>query len=306
MGSPELERYADFYADQTARSALTDNLSIRRDISERLHQLTSEPEDVTYRDVTANGVSAILVMPADSSTDHILLHSHSGGSVTSSMWQERKAVGHLAKAAGSRALAINYRLAPENKFPAQIDDVEAAFRWLLDEGYDPSRIASTGDSIGGNYAVNLALTLQRKNAPLPGAVLSMSPWFDMELKNESIDTNASLDKLLSRDGLRFFNNSMLDGTGIAVTDPRINLAHADPTGLPPTMIFYGEYELFVDDANQFAERARAAGVDLELRSLPEGQHNFFLGAGRVPEIDVAVSEMGAWLRSKIGVAVAPA
>jgi epsilon-lactone hydrolase len=118
MGTPQLAQYADFYADQTARSALTDNLSIRRDISERLHQLTSEPEDVTYRDVTANGVPAILVTPADSSTDHILLHSHSGGGVTSSMWQERKAVGHLAKAAGSRALVINYRLAPEGKFPA--------------------------------------------------------------------------------------------------------------------------------------------------------------------------------------------
>ena len=306
MGSPELAQYADFYADHNARIGLTDKLSLWRDVSERLHQLTSEPEDVTYREVTANGVPGILVMPADSSTEHILLHSHSGGSVTSSMWQERKAVGHLAKAAGSQALVINYRLAPENKFPAQIDDVEAAYRWLLDQGYDPSRIASTGDSIGGNYAVNLALTLQRKHAPLPGAVLSMSPWFDMELKNESIDTNASLDKMLSRDGLRAFSNFMLDGTGVAVTDPRINLAHAEPTGLPPTMIYYGEYELLVDDAKQFAKRARAAGVDLELRSLPEGQHNFFLGAGKVPEIDAAVSEMGAWLRSKIGLAVAPA
>ena len=175
---------------------------------------------------------------------------------------------------------------------------------MLDQGYDPSRIASSGDSIGGNYAVNLALTLQRKGVPLPGAVLSMSPWFDMELKNDSIDTNASLDKMLSREGLRAFSKSMLDGTGVAVTDPRINLAYADPTGLPPTMIFYGEYELLVDDSNQFAERARAAGVDLELRSLPERQHNFFLGAGRVPEIDAAVSEMGAWLRSKFGLALA--
>src|SRR5467141_3183839 len=218
MGSPELAQYADFYADTTDRFALTDNLSLWRDISERLHQLTSEPEDVTYRDVTANGVPAILVTPADSSTEHILLHSHSGGSVTASMWQERKAVGHLAKAAGSRALVINYRLAPEDKFPAQIDDVEAAYRWLLDQGYDHSRIASTGDSIGGNYAVNLVLTLQRKNAPLPGAVLAISPWFDMELKNSSVDTNEGNDKMLSRDLLRGFTSSMLDGTGIAVTD----------------------------------------------------------------------------------------
>jgi acetyl esterase/lipase len=306
MGSPELEQYADFYSDHNARIAMTDKLALWRDISERLHQLTSEPEEVSYRDVTANGVPAILVMPAESSTEHMLLHSHSGGSVTSSMWQERKAVGHLAKAAGSRALVINYRLAPEEKFPAQIDDVETAYRWLLDQGYDPSRIASTGDSIGGNYAVNLALTLQRKNAPLPGAVLSMSPWFDMALETKSIDANASHDKMLSRDGLAAFASSMLDGTGVGLTDPRINLAHADPRGLPPTMIYYGEYELLVDDSNQFAERARAAGVEIELRSLPEGQHNFFLGAGKVPEITAAVSEMGAWLRSKFGLAAASA
>src|SRR2546430_16723251 len=306
MVSQKRAKRAASYADRTGRFALADSLALWRDSSERLHQLATEPEDVTYREVTANGVPALWVIPAGSSRDHVLLHSHSGGSVVASMYMERKAAGHVAKAVGSRALRISYRLSPEDKFPAQIDDVEAAYRWLLGQGYDPSRIASIGGSIGGNYAVNLALTLQRKNAPLPGAVLSMSPWFDMELKNESIDTNASVDKMLSRDLLRGFSDSMLDGTGIAITDPRINLAHADPAGLPPTMIYYGGYELLVDDANEFAKRARAAGVDLELRSLPEGQHNFFLGAGRVPEIDAAVTEMGAWLRSKIGLAVAPA
>ena len=306
MGSPELAQYADFYADMTRRFGLTDSLELWRDISERLHQLTPEPEDVTYKEVTANGVPAILITPAESSADHILLHCHSGGGVTASMWQERKAIGHLAKACGAQALAINYRLAPEDKFPAQIDDVEAAFRWLLDHGYDPSRIVSSGDSIGGNFAVNLALTLQRKNSPLPGAVVSISPWFDMELNNGTITSNASNDKMLSHDLLRGFTAAMLDGTGIALTDPRINLAQADPAGLPPTIIYYGEYELLVDDSKQFAERARAAGVDGELRSLSEGPHNFFLGAGHVPEITAAVAEIGAWVRSKVGLTLASA
>ena len=306
MASPELAQYADFYAEMTRRFGLTDSLDLWRDISERLHQLTPEPEDVTYKEVTANGVPAILITPAESSADHILLHCHSGGGVTASMWQERKAIGHLAKACGAQALAINYRLAPEDKFPAQIDDVEAAFRWLLDQGYDPSRIVSSGDSIGGNFAVNLALTLQRKGAPLPGAVVSISPWFDMELNNGTITSNAPNDKMLSHDLLRGFTDAMLDGTGFELTDPRINLAQADPAGLPPTIIYYGEYELLVDDSKQFAERARDAGVDLELRSLPEGQHNFFLGAGHVPEITAAVAEIGAWVRSKIGLALATA
>src|SRR2546428_10388622 len=190
MGSPELAQYADFYADMTRRFGLTDDLELWRDISERLHQLTSEPEDVTYRDVTANGVPAILVMPAESSPDHILLHSHSGGGVTASMWQERKAVGHLAKAAGARALVINYRLAPEDKFPAQIDDVETAYRWLLGQGYDPSRIASIGGSIGGNYPGEPGPSLQRNKAPLPGGERSRSPRFRQGPTHQSLLTTA--------------------------------------------------------------------------------------------------------------------
>src|ERR1700746_1216695 len=107
MGSPELAQYADFYADMTRRFGLTDDLELWRDISERLHQLPSEPEDATYGDVTASVVPAILVIPADSSPDHILLHSHSGGGVTASMWQERKAVGPLAEAGRARALGTD-------------------------------------------------------------------------------------------------------------------------------------------------------------------------------------------------------
>src|SRR5258707_15839248 len=123
----------------TRRFGLTDDLELWRDISERLHQLTPEPEDVTYRDVTANGVPAILVMPAESSPDHILLHSHSGGGVTASMWQERKAGGHLAKAAGARAFAINYQLAARYRFPAQQRAVWPPRQSALGRANDPAR-----------------------------------------------------------------------------------------------------------------------------------------------------------------------
>src|SRR2546429_3641086 len=169
MGSPELAKMADFYADLTGRFALTDRLALWRDSSERLHQLATEPEDVTYREVTANGVPALWVIPAGSSPEHVLLHSHSGGSVVASMYMERKAVGHVAKAVGSRALLINYRLSPEDKFPAQIDDVEAAYRWLLGQGYDPSRIASIGGSIGGDHPGEPAPPPPPQKTPPPGA-----------------------------------------------------------------------------------------------------------------------------------------
>lgn len=93
---------------------------------------------------------------------------------------------------------------------------------------------------------------------------------------------------------------------MAWDDPRLNMLYADLRGLPPIMVYYGDYEVLADDSIAFAERARDAGVDIRLNSLPEGQHNFILGAGRVPEVDAAIEEMSGWLRSKPGLAVFPA
>lgn len=294
---------ADFYADLGARWP-ADDIALQRDLAERLHMLATEPEGVTYAEADAEGVPALWAIPVDASPDHVLLHSHSGGSVVSSVFMDRKAIGHLAKATGARALLINYRLAPENKFPAQMDDVEAAYDWLLEQGYDAARIASVGHSIGGNYAVNLALTLRRKGKPGPAAVLSMSPWFDMAVEHAAVATHAHLDKQITREQLLGFSDLMLDGTGVPKGDPRISLTNAAPAGLPPTMIYYGDHEILSGDAIDFAANARRAGVEVELRALPHGQHNFILGAGRVPEIDAAVVEMAGWLRSKLGLAVA--
>ena len=91
--------------------------------------------------------------------------------------------------------------------------------------------------------------------------------------------------------------------GVARNDSRVNLLYADLTDLPSIMVYYSAHEVLVGEAIEFAKRAKDAGVDVTLRSLPEGQHNFFLGAGRVPEVDRAIEEIAAWLRSKLGLAV---
>jgi monoterpene epsilon-lactone hydrolase len=218
------------------------------------------------------------------------------------MHTDRKAIGHIAKAVGVRALVLNFRRAPEHKFPAQIDDVEKAYRWLLAKTIRPENIASIGHSIGGNLAVSLAVRLGDKGAPLPAAILSVSPWYDIEMKNKTWESNAETDKLLTRQAAEFFRESWIGGTGVAGNDPRVNLLYGDLTGLPPIMVYYGAHETLVGEAIEFAKRATDAGVDVTLRSLPEGQHNFILGAGRVPEVDEAIEEIARWLRSKLGVA----
>jgi epsilon-lactone hydrolase len=94
----------------------------------------------------------------------------------------------------------------------------------------------------------------------------------------------------------------IGGTGVATNDPRVNLLHADLTGLPPIMVYYGAHEMLAGEAIEFTKRAKAAGIDVSVHSLREGQHNFILGAGRVPEVDQAIAEIGGWLRSKLGLA----
>jgi acetyl esterase/lipase len=216
------------------------------------------------------------------------------------MHTDRKAIGHIAKAVGCRALVLNYRRAPEHKFPAQIDDVEKAYRWLLLQGIHSENIASIGHSIGGSLAVSLAITLRDKGLPLPGAILSVSGWYDMELKNNTFETNVKTDALLSRQTLATFRELWIGGTGISASDPRINMLYADLSGLPPIMVYYGGHELLAGEAIEFARRASAHGVSVDLHSLPEGQHSFIFGAGRVPEVNQAIKKMARWLRAKFG------
>jgi acetyl esterase/lipase len=293
---------AQFFASVTEEASKPGlDLTTIRDIYEKLHLAATEPEGVTYAEVDVDGVPALWCMPKSCDANRVLLHSHGGGTVVFSMHLDRKAIGHIAKAAGVRALVLDYRRSPEYKFPAQIEDVEKAYHWLVSHGIGTQNIATTGQSIGGNFAVSLALALRSKRVAMPAAILSVAPWYD-ELNSKTIESNAGNDKLLSRPVLERFRQSWLGGTGVAWNDPRVNLLYADLTGLPPIQVYYGDHELFAGEAIEFANRAKDAGVDVSLRSVPEGQHNFILGAGRVPEVDRAIEEMGQWLRSMLDLA----
>lgn len=300
MASTQAKVFADFLGELSARSGNPNfDLATVRDVIETMHLATKEPEGVSYAEVDANGVEALWCIPADSEPDAVLLHSHMGGTVVTSMHSERKAAAHIARAAGARSLVVNYRRSPENKYPAQTDDVYTAYKWLLQNGYRPEKIASVGNSVGGNFAVSLPLRLRDEGAELPGAILSISPFADLSLSNETITSNADRDRLLSRPLLEFFRSSWLDGTGVDWQDPRVNLLAADLAGLPPIAVFHGTDELLAGEAAELGRRAQAAGNDVLVRAVADGQHSFIMGAGRVPEVDEAITEMGAWLRTKL-------
>jgi acetyl esterase/lipase len=215
MVSTQNKQMAQFFASMTKRMSGTDlDLATIRDVYENLHLAAREPEGVCYAEVDIDGVPALWCVPTDCDMNRVLLHAHGGGTVIFSMHLDRKAVGHLAKAAGTRALVLDYRRSPEHKFPAQIEDMERAYHWLLAKGIRAENIAVTGQSIGGNFAVSLAIGLRNKGVAMPAAILSISGWYDMELKNDTIKSNAKNDKLLTRPILGLFR--LFSGLGSQV------------------------------------------------------------------------------------------
>jgi epsilon-lactone hydrolase len=301
MASTQAKEFADFFGALSARSA-NPNLDLEtiRDVIETMHVATKEPEGVTYAEVDAGGVQALWCIPVDSDPDRVLLHNHLGGTVVASMYSDRKAAAHIAKAAGARSLVLNFRRSPEHKFPAQLDDVRNAYNWLLQQGYRPENIASVGHSVGGNFAVGLAIALRDEGAALPGAIVSISPWVDLTLTNETYASNADSDRLLSRPLAEFFRSSWLDGTGVSPEDPRVSLLFADLSGLPPVAVSWGTDELLAGEDAEFARRLEAAGNEVLVRAVEDGQHSYIIGAGWVPEVDDAIAEIGSWLRAKLG------
>lgn len=261
--------------------------------------LTAEPREVDYLESEAAGLPAMWAVPKRASTDRVLMCIHGGGFQGGSIYTHRKMFGHLAKAAGTRALLVSYRLLPEGVFPAPEDDVTNAYRWLLDQGISAGRIAFAGDSVGGWLAVTVQLRARELGLPLPAAALLMSPCVDMETTGSSYETNRDSDPFFKRDVVRGIIRGFL-GEDTDARDPRANPLYADLSGLGPLYIQAGGDETLADDARLLYEHAAKAGVDARLDIVPDMLHTFQMAAGRAPEADDAIRELAGWVRPRLG------
>ena len=260
--------------------------------------LTAEPREVDYLETEAGGRPAMWLTPKRGRTDRVLLCLHGGGFVGGSIYTHRKMFGHLAKAAGARALLLGYRLLPEGGgYPVPVDEAEAAYRWLLEQGIEAGHIAFAGDSVGGWLAITTQLRAKDKGLPLPAAALLMSPFTDLEASGESYDNNS--DPLFERDFVRGLVRGFF-GPAADLRDPQASPLHADLAGLGPVYIQAGEEEALLDDARLLDEHARKAGVEARLDVFPGMLHTFQMAAGRAPEADDAIRRMADWARPRLG------
>ncbi|MGC9963645.1 MAG: alpha/beta hydrolase [Acidimicrobiales bacterium] len=259
---------------------------------------TGEPEGVVYEPVDAGGVPAEWAIPAGADATRVLLYLHGGGYSVGSIVSHRKLVGHLAKAAGVRGLSVAYRLAPENPFPAGLDDAVTAYAWLLGDGIAAAHIGIGGDSAGGGLALATALALRERGMPAPAGLVLLSPWTDLASTGESLKTNIGKDLLI-----RGVNDDAPGVTSYAgdndVKNPLISPLYADFSDFPPFIVHVGGDELLLDDSTRLAEWASAGGCEVTIEIWPEMQHVFQIAAGNIPEADEAVAKLGAWLSKRL-------
>lgn len=224
----------------------------------------------------------------------LLLYLHGGGYFGCSAETHRPITAFYARK-GFRVFAPDYRLAPENRFPAALDDAVAAYRALLAETISSQRIFVSGDSAGGGLAICLLLALREAAVPLPAAAAVFSPWTDLAATGDSVRTNAK-------------RCAMFHGKDIAPSaryylgdvDPKTPLAsplYGDLRGLPPLLIHVGQDEVLRDDSTRLAERAGAAAVRVELKVWPVVPHAWQLAAHRVPEAAQSLREATAFFQS---------
>lgn len=300
MASPQAESLKTLYRSWADRMAANPEMDLDtlRDLFEGWHLPTAEPEGVTYAEVDAGDVPAIWCNPIGAAEDRVIVFTHGGGYVVGSMHTHRKLAGHLAKRVGCRALVIDYKRAPEHPHPAPTADAVTAYRWLLDQGIEPGHIATCGDSAGGGMCTAMVIQARDEGLPLPAAIMPLSPWYDMEGKGATLDSNAAVDVLVQREILMNMAATFLGSA--SPSDPLANPLYADLTGLPPVLIQVGGDETLLDDSHRFAERARTAGVDVSVEVYPEMQHVFHFMAGRAPEADEALDRLAVWVKPKLG------
>jgi len=268
-----------------------DALHVRRLMKPRQ---VSIPKEVT---ITASRVGDVagewLQDPAPSGAT--LLYLHGGGYVGCSPKTHRPITIGFAQR-GFRVFAPEYRLAPEHLFPAAIQDAVAVYRALLADGIAPETIAVGGDSAGGGLTLALLLSLRVAGVPLPAAVVLFSPWTDLAATGDSIRTNDRRCAMFRGEGIARVARYYLGSA-----DPRNPLAsplYSDLAGLPPMIIHVGEDELLLDDSTRLAERARAAGVPVDLKIWPVVPHDWQL-VPNMPEARQSMDETAQFLTARI-------
>jgi acetyl esterase/lipase len=271
-------------------------LDVQRGLMSAFLKPTAVTRRTRFEKVRARGVPAEWFRPPEVASDRVLLYLHGGGYVLGSIDTHRDAICRLCEAAGVTGLAIDYRLAPEHRFPAQLEDAVAAYRWLIDQGIAPGHIVVAGESAGGGLSLSTLCWLRDRGVPLPAGAALISPWLDLEGTGSSVQSNAIFDFIGART-LAYFRDHFVRPH--QRRDPLASPLHADPSELPPLFLHAGGAEALRDDAIRMARRIDDAGGEVELHVEDDMVHAWHLFASEIAEGQAAIERVGRWVHDRL-------
>jgi len=273
---------------------IPDDLDKQRGYLELLQELVPPPLKLVPNPVDANGIPCEWVLPEKAIPTQVVFYLHGGGYVTKMPVLHRNFLYQLAQESKAQFLMVDYRLAPEDPFPAALEDALVAYDWLLHQGWDPSQILIAGDSAGGGLTLATLLALRDMGKPLPVGAVLISPWTDLTGSGESIERLKDLDVMLSWDKLR---ESAQDYAGKEpLHHPWISPLFADFHGLPDSLILVGGSEILMDDSTRLANRMTEDGVEVDLIIEPYMGHVYPATGPAIPEAQRAIEEIGEFIK----------
>ncbi len=253
------------------------------------------PELAANSDFDLGGVNCLGLLPKDCSGDHVLFWIHGGGFNLGSPKSHKAMATQAAVLAKSSTVLPDYRLAPEHKHPAALEDCVAAYKGMLAEGVKPENIILVGDSAGGGLAVMTALRLKAEGVGLPSGMMLLSPWVNFANTGWSWDAKAKRDPFITKAGLDQRAAAYLGEMASISADARI--LDADLRGLPPTYIQTGEAEVLLSDSTVLAERLGASGVPVTMEIWPDMFHVFQARFKMLSNGRQAIERLGGWARA---------
>ena len=253
--------------------------------------------DIQFEPTRIGGVEAEWSLAPDADSSRVLVYFHGGGYSSGSIHSHRSMVAEAGRAAGIRALAVGYRLAPENPYPAALQDAVAVYDALLAAGTPPRHIAIGGDSAGGNLTLALMLSLRDAGKPLPACGWLVSPWLDLAMTGETLATKAAVDPIISKAYLQELAHAFLGTTDPSL--PLVSPLRADLAGMPPLLVQVGSAETLLDDAVRIAAKAGAADVRVTLEVWPHMIHAWHLWAAKLASGRRALASAGAFIRVRV-------
>jgi epsilon-lactone hydrolase len=239
------------------------------------------------------------ILPPNASEDKsVIYYLHGGGYISGSAKTNRPITVPLARRLKRRVFALDYRLAPEHRFPAAVDDALAGYRWLISLGIDPHLISVAGDSAGGGLALALVMRLRDLGESLPACVVGLSPWTDMTASGDSIVANSERDPMFVEEDLGRYASAYLGSH--SREDPLASPLFGDFAHLPPLLIHVGETECLLDDARQVHDKMLAAGGSSQLRIFQGVPHGWQFGTPFVPEARESLREIAEFIQTRSG------